>query len=131
MHPFPLKPDKAAMLGKGYHSQDTTLGIAFALVVVGVGPMETEMNICYLIAGSLSPSGICSFVGDSVSESPLQFRLGGSAGLPVEFPSPSGASTLPPQLFHKTPQGLSNVWLWASASVLGNCWVEPLKEQSC
>jgi hypothetical protein len=35
------------------------------------------------------------------------------------------------QLFHKNHQGPSNIWLWASASVLVRCWVEPLRAQLC
>lgn len=38
-------------------------------------------------------------------------------------------SSIPPQLFHKTPQAPSNVWLWVSASVLVSCWVAPLTGQ--
>ena len=34
-----------------------------------------------------------------------------------------------PQLFHKTPQDLSNVWLWVSVSVWVSCWVDPLRGQ--
>jgi hypothetical protein len=35
------------------------------------------------------------------------------------------------QLFHKTPQATSNVWLCVSASLLIGCCVEPLRGQLC
>jgi hypothetical protein len=36
-----------------------------------------------------------------------------------------------PQLFHKTLQDPSNVWLWVFASTSVSCWVEPFREQLC
>ena len=48
----------------------------------------------------------------------------------VEF-LPTLDSSILLQLFHKTFQAQSNIWLWVSASVSVSCWVEPLRGQLC
>ena len=52
--------------------------------------METELHICYICAGVLSLTRVCSLAGGLVSESSQEFRLIDCVDLPVEFLSPLG-----------------------------------------
>ena len=85
------------------HGQATAFGIASAPVV---GDLHEDQ--------AANPACVYSSVGGSVSETPQGSRLVDSVGLPVEFLSPLETKIL---FFHKSPQALSTVWLWMSASV--------------
>ena len=59
-HPLPLRPNKAALLGNGFHGQ-ATLGTH----------METELHMCQ----GLSPARVCCLLGSSVSDSSQRSKL--------------------------------------------------------
>ena len=69
MHPLPLRPDKVAMLGNGYHNQARALGITSAPVVGGVH-LETELHIGCICARGLILACVCSLVGGSFPRAP-------------------------------------------------------------
>jgi hypothetical protein len=56
--------------------------------------METELHICCICTGVLSPVCVCSLVGHSVFESLQVSRSITFVNLPMEFLSPSGPSVL-------------------------------------
>lgn len=78
--------------------------------------MKTRLPVCYKCVGVLGPAPMCSLFGGSVFVSPHGPRLIVWCPRPLWLPQ----SYLP--LFHKTPQILSNVWRWYSASVSISCW---------
>ena len=94
--------------GTGWiHRQATDLETA-----VNGSPCRPNLHICYLCAGGLGPAHECSLVGGSVSESHRGFMV-------IDFlwsPYSLWGSQLFPQLFHKSPRVLSNLWLWNLAS---------------
>jgi hypothetical protein len=81
-------------------------------------------------ARDLDPACVCSWVGDSDSESCQGSRLVDSVGLLVEFPSPQGLQSFP-KLFPKGPWPPSNLMVWVAASVLVSCCVESVRGQLC
>lgn len=89
--------------------------------------MKTKLHICSICSGVLGPANACSVWWVSLWEprwvwlTLLTFLW---SFYPFWVPQPF------PQLFHKTSQVLSNVWLLASASVSIGCSVE-LSEDSC
>ena len=46
-HPLSLRPDRAALLGNGYHSQDYSFRESLHSSCWGTH-METELHICYI-----------------------------------------------------------------------------------
>ena len=92
--------------------------------------MESKLHVRYICTWGLWSACVSSLVNASFSGSSQGFRLVDSVGLLVEFLTPSGHSILP-QLFHKTPWPLLNVWPWVFSSVSVSGWAEPLREQLC
>lgn len=91
--------------------------------------METELQICYIFAGGLISASVCSLVM-ALSLNSQRSRLVVSVYPPIGSHPFQGLQAFP-QLFHKSPQPSSNVWLWATAPVSVSCLIEPLRGQLC
>ena len=65
LHPFPLRPDKAALLGNGFHSQGTTLRRA-CTPVVGEPKRDWAAHLPHMCRGCLVPACVCSLVAQSL-----------------------------------------------------------------
>lgn len=128
VHPFPLRPDYIAQLGK----QDTQAGRQQiqeqSLLQLFRDPHQTQATYLLHMCRGLGPAHACYLVRSSVSGSPEVSRLVDSDCLLVEFLSCLDLSVFPSTL-QQDSQDPFCVWLWISESVSVNCWVEPLKRQ--
>jgi hypothetical protein len=107
VHPLPLRSDKAAQLGNGFHRQATTWGRAPIPVVGGPTwrPSCTSVT-CGGGAGNLGPAHACSLVDGSVSgiqRVQVCQLCWSSRRVPVPFrslnPSPNSSTRLPSSSF--------------------------------
>jgi hypothetical protein len=94
--------------------------------------MEIELYICYICPGDLGPAMYALWLVAPPMRAPktpgyltLLFSLWSPYPLWCLNPQPH------PQLPHKSPLPLSNVWMWISASISVSFWVGPLRRQLC
>ena len=109
-----MKPDKAAQLGENVsHGDNRSETVQFSIYWGTC--IKSKLHIRYIFPRELGPAHIWFLVVVSVSGITEVFRVVDSIGLPVESLPFSGPSILP-QIFHKTHQDLSNIWLWISTA---------------
>ena len=91
VHPLPLKPDNAVLLGNGFHSQATTLGSVSSPVV-----REPTWGLSYTSAGGEGAlfQPVCVLCWLSLWELP-EVQAGWLCWSFYGFPSPSAPSILP------------------------------------
>ena len=87
--------------------------------------MKTKLLICYICVGPINPANDYSFVRGSVLVI-LKFQRYSTVFVFVWSLYSFFSLSVIHQVFHKSLQGPSNVWLWLSVSVSIGCWIELL-----
>ena len=101
MHPLPLRPDKAALLGNRYHSQATALGRASTPVDGGPTWRLSCTSAAYVSGASFQPMCVLWLVAQILRAPRGPGLL--TVSVPVGFPSSSGPSIFPATLFYRCP----------------------------